>query len=588
MDWYIKYKRKNLEKLQDIDGLSPLERVLLANRDVVEEKELRSFLNPSLDDLHDPFLFEDMEIAVEYILECFYGQIPIRIVGDYDQDGVASTTILVKALRRIARQMNLDPYAMISYTIPDRIEDGYGINENIINKALQEQIGLLITCDNGIAAFEALDYAFEKQIPVIITDHHQISIQDDKEVFPKAEAILNPHKRNTTYPFADLAGAGVSYKLVEGLCIKLFQDKNKYVDLLSFAALGTICDVVPLKGENRVIASLGLKEINKRDNPGLNALLVLNSWDREVTSYTVGFVIGPCINASGRLFTARLGVELFLETEEETLYQYARELVSLNDERKEMTRLGIERAQAMIMENKLPAIILIYLQDCHESICGLIAGRIKESFHRPTLIFTDANEEGVVKGSGRSIEAYNMYENMKIHDDLYLHFGGHEMACGLSMKKEHLFMLNERLNQNHQLEEKDFKNYLEMDMPLNFDRLDYFTLQTIDRFAPFGKDNPRPLFATKNCNVLWIRLVGQKKNVLQMGLEKEGRNFTGVFFKAEEKLLELRKVLGPSLDLALKGQERGLVFDICYLPQENVFQGRKSIQLILKDLRLSH
>lgn len=591
MNWFIKYKKDNHAALQQVEGLSALDRILLANRNIASTEEAERFLNPVVENMHDPFLFKDMHTAIDLIMEVLSSEERIRIVGDYDQDGVAATTILVKGLREFAQEMGRDSLTSVDYTIPDRIEDGYGINKKIISEAADDGVGLIITCDNGIGAFDAVTYAKELGLAIIITDHHQLVQVEGEEVLPDADAVLNPQSIDSGYPFAELCGAGVAYKLIQALFASIGMTAEETLPLIQFAALGTICDVVPLVGENRIIAKLGLEELNKRPNQGVRLLLDLNSWEKEVSVYTVGFIIGPCINASGRLFTARLGVELFLEEDYDTALAYGEELVTLNEERKEMTRLGTELALAEAKRYEEDNILLLYIPEAHESICGLIAGRVKENFYKPTLVFTDAQDsdkQNVLKGSGRSIESYNMFQELDRFRDQYISFGGHEMACGISIDKDYLVDLRKSLNESESLTAKDLTPFIEFDMPLDFDRLDMFLLKNIDRFAPFGKDNPNPSFAAKFCNVRRLRLVGQKKNVLQVELEQKGRRFQSVLFQGDEKLEELKALdQSGAVEGTLAGRESGLQFDIVYRPDLNEFRGNTSIQLRLIDIRLS-
>lgn len=594
VNWFLKYKRENLIKLENSSKFSPLEKVLLANRDIFDEDTGEKFLNPSIDDLNDPFLFNDMSVAIQSIVDCISSGESIRIVGDYDQDGVAATSILVKGIRYVAERMGGDPFQAVSYAIPDRVEDGYGINEKIVDNAYDDGISLIITCDNGISAFDALNHASEIGLPVIVTDHHRVVVENYEEKLPEAIAVLNPHSVTSGYPFEELCGAGVAYKVIEGLlseCGEEIDIENGILsELIQFAALGTICDVVPLVGENRTIVSLGLNAINTKPNSGIKALLDSNSWESEVTTYTAGFVIGPCINASGRLFTARLGVELFLDCDENTVFNYAKELVELNRERKEMTLSGVDKAIQMIEQmHSVPNIIFLYIPDIHESICGLIAGRIKEKYTHPTLVFTDAEDgEGVLKGSGRSIPQYDMFESLNAYRSDYISFGGHSMACGMSIDKSKFKLINDNINKSSGLKNDDFISSIDFDAVLNFQRIDFTVLDSIKKFEPYGANNPKPVFGTKNCNVRSVRLVGQNRNVLQMVLEQSGRLFSGVVFNGIEMLDSLRNHPSYSkLEKLLNGEPTGVQVDILYRPDKNDFRGNISIQLQLIDIRFS-
>lgn len=590
MDWFIEQKRKTIKALMDTGEFSPLEAILLGNRGIATPKDANEYYHATMEDTPDPFLFQGMEIAVQYILECLESEIPIRICGDYDQDGVTATVILMRGIRHFARKLGLDADTAVSYAIPDRMEDGYGINRNMVDQAIRDGCGLIITCDNGIAAFDALEYAFEQQIPVIVTDHHQLRMENGEAQLPPAEAVLNPHYTGSGYPFADLCGAGVALKLIYAIAITLKDSSQEIRDLVQFAAMGTIGDVVPLQGENRIIVREGLRVLNERRNPGIDMLLRVQSWSRPVNVYAVGFLIGPCINASGRLVTARLAVELLLEEDESTLEQYARELCTLNHERQELTGSGVESALENLKDTKIPHVIVEYLPEAHESVCGLIAGRIKDQFYRPTLIFTDAQDEGkaLLKGSGRSIPPYNMFEELNQYRDRYVAFGGHAMACGMTIAKADFDSIRTLLNQNPELENADWKPFLAMDTKLLFRHIDFRLMNILDRMQPFGSANQAPNFVTAGVNLRQLRLVGAKKNVLQLVAEQDGISFRGVLFQGDRKIQELQNMPeGHLFSLLLQGREAPISFDIAYRPEWNEFQGNQSIQLRVLDLRFS-
>ena len=591
MRWFMKNNRSAFEELGKNTTLPPLTRLLLANRGVVSQ-EADSFLHPQAKDFYDPFLFSEMEVAVSYIWESLSSDTPIRIIGDYDQDGVAATAILVKGLRYLAEKEGKNPLTAVSYAIPDRIEDGYGINPSLVQQADEEGVGLIITVDNGVAAFSGLEEAFSRQIPVIVTDHHEPAIVEGKAKRPICEALINPKFPGESYPFPSLCGAGIALKLMQALAQYADIDLPIFEELLSFAALGTICDMMDLQGENRLIVTLGLKALNQTTNPGLQALLTANSWNRPVNAYTVGFIIGPCINSSGRLSTARLGVELFLENDPETVNAYARELYALNEERKAMTREGVDEAITALEKRPLPKVIVAVLPDVHESICGLIAGRVKDRFSRPTLILTPAQaDQNLLKGSGRSVEAYDMFSSLNRHRDEYVAFGGHRMACGITIQEKKIDALRALWNKEAAFSDADCEPSIEVDAKLPFSGLHADAMQQISSLEPFGKGNPSPIFAALGVNVLHLRLVGKNRNVLQARLESHGVIMQAVAFSGEV-LLEKLKNTCPSdqkadLSAALRGQDTGLRVDILYRPEWNEYNGRKSIQLKLADMRFS-
>ena len=420
---------KDYSQLKDLNIDERILKVLV-NRDINTKEDIDMFLKPSLDKFYDPFLMKDMDIAVDIILEAIEENKHIHIVGDYDQDGNSSIVTLMKGLG-----IHTD---RLTYTIPDRMSDGYGINNRIVEEAAEMGVDLIITCDNGISAHEAVEKAKELEMEIIVTDHHHVTLENEEQILPKADAVINPHRLDCPYPFKELCGAGVAFKLIQAINIVLGIDEEETNSLLEFTCMGTICDIVDLVDENRIIVVEGLRRLNISENLGVKHLCSESAWDKEITAYTIGFVLGPCINASGRLSTARLGVELFLEEDEGLVQSYASELVRLNKERKELTEEAYEIAYNKVQSQGLfnKQVITLVIEDIHESIVGIVAGRIKDDFYRPTIIFTQAGEEGLLKGSGRSIEAYNMFEKIDEIRNLTVSFGGHTMAAGMSIKEE--------------------------------------------------------------------------------------------------------------------------------------------------------
>lgn len=589
--WFIKNSYQKAMALQEKSQLSLFDCMLLANRGVEEAKEAEDFLSPRLEQLHDPFLFEDMALIVDAIFDCLDSSFPIRIIGDYDQDGVAATSILVSGIRILAKKMEKDPFQAVSYAIPNRVKDGYGINRRLVDQAIEEGVKLIITCDNGISAFDALEYAKKQGMAVIITDHHQFVMEEGKEIIPPCAGLLNPHHQSTAYPFHDLCGAGVAFKVIQALFQAFGLDEEELIPFIALACLGTICDLVPLNGENRVLVYYGLKSLNENPPAGIQKLLAFSSYHGEISTYTVGFMIGPCINASGRLMTARLGVELFLEDDPDLVETYARELVKLNNERKEMTREGEEIALQQIQNDPHRGHILaLYLPTVHESLCGLIAGRMKDLFYLPTLVFTDAmeneGEEPLLKGSGRSIESYNMFEQLSRRRKEYVHFGGHAMACGMTIRKKDFEKLKSLWNEDENLTKEDLIPKILLDGNLGLSKITADRMDTIEKLKPFGMNNPRPLFGAKKVHVQKMRLVGAKKNVLQILVEEKGKKIQGVVFQPEHQLQLLEEFLGKEkLEQFLEGAFFPLTIDICYSPEWNEYQGKKNLQIQIKDLR---
>ena len=459
--WYIYNKKNNyLSNLKNKD-ITKLEALILANRDITDPSVVESFINPSLDKLHDPFLFKDMNKAIDLIIQTMENGESIRIFGDYDQDGISSVMTLLDGL--------LYFYDDISYDIPDRVVDGYGISDGMIDRAIEAKVSLIITCDNGITAINQAERLKENGINVIITDHHQVLKEVNgewiKQVLPQADCVINPKRLDNTYPFDDLCGAGVSFKLMQALYQRLEGDTEYLYGLLEYVAMGTICDVVSLTDENRIFVKEGLKRINNTEKLAIKALLDANSWNKEVNAYTLGFIIGPCMNATGRLSTAKLAIDMLMEDDVDKIKIYAKKLVSLNNERKDLTDLGLEKTLEIIKNKKYynDDIIIVDVDDIEESICGIIAGRIKEKFNKPAIIMTKSSEDNILKGSGRSIESYNIHREIYEIKDMLESFGGHPMACGLSIKKDLVDDFRKKLNDKSKLKKEDFENIINIE-----------------------------------------------------------------------------------------------------------------------------
>ncbi len=583
-NWYIYNNKEDYEKLKDYDGLSKMQKIIVANRQMTSDSQLRAITRPSIKDLYDPFLLKDMDKAVELIVETMMMGEKIRIVGDYDQDGVSATVTLLKGLGYF--------HEAISYSIPDRVEDGYGISKGIVDRAIEDDISLIITCDNGISAFEVIDYAKEKNLKLIVTDHHTVPLVDGMEKIPQADAVINPMQKDCGYPFKKICGAAVAYKLVDGvysyLGEELGMDKELIYELLEFTALATVADVMDIEDENRIIVVEGLKRLNKTRNPGLRALLSEMNWDREIDVYTIGFIIGPTINSTGRIFTAKLGVELFIEDDMDVVSEYARELVDLNNERKNMTLEGYETSLKLVNEKNLynNDIMIVYNPSIHESICGLVAGRIKDKFHKPTIVLTDAQgQEGVLKGSGRSIEAYDMFNNLNDFKDIFISFGGHKMACGLSIEKSKLDSFIRLTNENSSLEAKDFIPEINIDVNLPIRYVNNKVIEELEALKPFGKGFEKPKFASKQVTIKNISIIGKKKNVVRFIFNQDQRNLTGISFDSEyvlEALTNKFKLgnIEDNLDQLVNRQ-----VDIIYYPQINNFNNQTYLQLLVEDIR---
>lgn len=584
-NWFIYNKKENFNKLKQFEELTDIQRLILANRDIIEERKVKSVINSSVDNMYSPFLLKDMDKAINLLFDTMMQGLSIRIVGDYDADGVNSTTILMKGLGYF--------YDDLSYVIPDRIEDGYGLNKNIVDEAIADNISLLITCDNGIAAFEAIDYAKDKGLFVIVTDHHQVVLENNEEKIPLAVAVINPSQRECTYPFKTICGAVVAYKFVDAFHERYGQDfgipKQYIYDLLQFAAIGTITDVMDIVDENRIIVIEGLKRVNNTSNLGLKELINQLNWEREITIYTIGFIIGPVINATGRLYTANLAVELFLEDDYKTIIEYARELIALNNDRKNITKEALDHALVQVEDNGFyqDDIIFLYMKDVHESICGLVAGRIKEIYHKPTLVFTDANSDDIhlIKGSGRSIEAYNMHKELSKLSQYYVAFGGHKMACGLTLQFDNFNLVKNLANENSNLTKNDFNKIINIDTALDFRTISFDLINQINLLEPFGKGFEKPKFASKNVIIDNIAILGKDRNVLKMTLEQNERKIDAISFNVANNLQYLQSKFNINNIEYNFDKFLGKQIDIVYYIQINRFRNNETIQLMIEEIR---
>lgn len=573
--WYIYNKKNNYLSNLKNKNITKLEALILANRDIVDPKVVDSFINPTLAKLHDPFLLKDMEKAIDLIIETMENGESIRIFGDYDQDGISSTMTLLDGL--------LYFYDDISYDIPDRVIDGYGISDRMIDRAIEANVSLVITCDNGITAIDQVKKLKENGIKVIVTDHHQVSKKEDGEwveqILPQADCVINPKRLDNTYPFDDLCGAGVAFKLIQALYQRLDGDMEYLYGLLEYVAMGTVCDVVSLTDENRIFVREGLKRINNTEKLAIKALVEENSWNREVSAYTLGFIIGPCMNATGRLSTAKLAIDMLMEDDIEKIRTYAKKLVSLNTERKELTNIGLEKTLEIIKDKKYynDDIIIVDVENIEESICGIIAGRIKEKFNKPTIIMTESNQDGILKGSGRSIEAYNIYKEVFEIKDVLESFGGHPMACGLSIRSDKVEEFRQKLNDKSKLKKDDFVNIINIDAQIPIDKLSLEFAESLQRLEPFGKDNPKAKFADKNLFIKNINMIGKNNNTMKMILNKNGRDIEAIKFNAQKDY----KYLSDKFKANIIGNR----IDAVFYPDINEFNGRRNLQVKLIDIR---
>lgn len=584
--WFIKKVDADYKTIATRFGISETLARLAVNRGIRSNEEMEVYLDPSIEQMNDPHALKDMEKACNILLEKIRDKKRIRIVGDYDVDGVMSVYILQEGLKTCG--------AYVDHEIPERVKDGYGINLSIIEAAYRDEIDTIITCDNGIAAYEQIKRAKELGITVIITDHHDVPyVMKDEEkqyIIPEADAVVNPKQMEEEYPFSGICGAVVAYKLIEVLFERFDRDKEELYRFLEFAAIATVCDVMDLKNENRAIVKLGLKRINETQNTGLKALLDQTQLsEKRVGVYHLGFIIGPCINASGRLETAKLGLSLFLETDRIKADAYAKQLKELNEERKEMTNQGLLLATELIENSTLlqDKVLVVYLCDCHESLAGIIAGRIKERYQRPAIVLTKVAEG--VKGSARSIEEYNMFEELNRCKDLLTKFGGHPMAAGLSLEEDNIEILRKRLNEQTILSEEDFKEKIVFDMVLSLNQIDYSLVNEISLLEPFGKGNLRPLFALKQIKVIKAIVLGKNQNVLRLTITEENNpsSYTAMIFQNVDRFEEIisDKYGQESLQALYNGKQSEVMLDIIFYPEQNEFNGMKSLQIIIQDFQ---
>ena len=565
--WMVYNKKADFQKIGSEFGIDPVIARLIRNRDIQDMKEIHSYLYGTLAEIPSPWKMKDMERAVQILQKKITQKKKIRIIGDYDIDGVTATCILLKGLKRL--NANVDTY------IPDRVKDGYGMHEQLIDKALEDGIDTILTCDNGIAAAAEIEYAKKEGLTVIVTDHHDIPFRDTEDgriwIIPKADAVVNPKQNDCLYPNKNICGAVVAWKLIWALYERLGIDSDEIWDFLELAAIATVGDVMDLQGENRIIVKEGLKKLSSTSFEGLKALICVNNLEgAEITAYHVGFVIGPCINASGRLDTAARSLELLLADNMEDAMKLADDLYDLNQSRKAMTEQGKEEAIQSIEENNLgkDRVLVVYLPDCHESLAGIIAGRIREAYNKPVFVLTKGADG--VKGSGRSIEAYSMYEELVKCSDLLTQFGGHPMAAGLSMEEKNVELFRRRLNDNCTLTEQDLIPKIMIDVPMPISYLSKKLTEQLKVLEPFGKGNSKPLFAQKNLRAVGIRVLGRNRNVAKMLLiDENGIKMDAVYF-------------GEAQEFADFVQAHDTI-SVTYYPEINVFQGRENLQVVIKN-----
>lgn len=579
--WFVIQKGADFNAIAARFHISPVTARLIRNREITDEAAIEKYLNGTLDDLYDPHLLLDAEHLVAILADKIAQKKFIRIIGDYDIDGVMSTYILYQGITRCG--------GVVTTKIPDRMRDGYGINMHLIDEAYGEQVDTIITCDNGIAAIEEIAHAKELNMTVLVTDHHEIPyIEEDgrrQYVRSEADAIVNPRQPDCPYPYKGLCGATVAWKVIQLLYERFHVPAEEAYDFLENVAFATVGDVMDLTDENRILVREGLKRLHRTKNPGMRALILKNKLAPEqITAYHIGFVLGPCVNASGRLETARIALNLFLQKNELDAGIIAEELVELNKQRKDMTADGVEEAKRAVEEGQAgEKVLVIYLPKVHESLAGIIAGRIRELYHRPVFVLTNG-EEGV-KGSGRSIETYSMYEELCKCRECFLKFGGHPMAAGLTLAED-VAVFREKINACCELTEDDFIPKIKIDIAMPAAYPTITMVRELALLEPFGKGNGKPQFADKNLSVVRAYVVGKNQNVLKLNLRTEhGEPVAAVYFGDVEawKAYYGAKYGADEVDAAFSGRANRIRMSAVYYPEINDYQGMESVQLIIRN-----
>ena len=572
----VQTKRADFNGLAKELGVSPVSVRIMRNRGMETKEAMERYLYGTLDGLYDGGRMKNMGEAVAVLIKKLREEKRIRIIGDYDIDGVCASYLLLTGLRRAERELGKRTgpagSTRIDYEIPDRVRDGYGINEAIIRQAAADGVDTLVTCDNGIAAAKEISLAKEFGMTVVVTDHHEVPVEEERQVLPPADVVVDPKQEGETYPFRDICGAVVAYKLVEKLYEASGVPREEWRELLEFAAIATVGDVMRLQDENRILVKYGLKQMACTRNLGLRKLVEKTGLDiTDLSAYHIGFVIGPCLNAGGRLQTAKAALRLFLSEDEAEAEHLAEELKELNDIRKDMTKKGEDEAIAQVetqyMEDK---VLVVFLPDCHESLAGIIAGRVREHFHKPSIVLTRSGD--MVKGSGRSIEPYHMFRELTKVRELLPKFGGHPMAAGLSIKEEDVPEFRRRLNENAVLTEEDFIPRVWIDVPMPLEYVTEGLVEELKRLEPFGQGNEKPLFAQKGLMIRSLRVLGKNRNVVKLGLVTDtGLSMDGLLFGD-----------GDAIQRELAGKDR---IDIVYYPDVNEYNGNRTFQAVIRNYK---
>lgn len=580
--WLLQMKKADFNQIAKEQGISPVLARIMVNRGVKEKDQIRKYLHGTMEDLYDPRLLYGMEQAVDLLKQAIEQKTIIGIASDFDVDGIFSSMILYTAFTRLGATCFIET--------PNRVTEGYGLNRRIVDDLVEKKAGLLITCDNGIAALDAVKYAKEQGLTVVVTDHHEVPFEEQEDgsrvyVKPEADAIVNPKQKECQYPFPKLCGAGVAFKLAQILYEEYQIPKTEERQLIEFTAIATVADVMDLEDENRILVKTGLHYLETTENKGLQAILKVNQLDgKTLTAYHIGFVIGPCFNAAGRLDTVKIALDLLMCQDADRAEQIALELKKLNDSRKDMTETGVEQAIEVIESSDLmeDKVLVVKLENCHESLVGIIAGRIRERYHKPVFVFTDV-EEGV-KGSGRSIEAYNMFEELLKCKELLSRFGGHPMAAGLSLPKENLEPLRRMLNANTTLTEEELRPVVRIDVPMPVGYVTEQFVEELQLLEPFGKGNPKPVFAEQHFRIPGGNIIGKNQNVFKgTVVNQAGERIEAIYFGNVDQLRQyIEDTYGAEQwDRMLHGENNNIDIGLTYYPEINEFRGKRTPQIVI-------
>jgi len=582
--WFEIRKGADFNRIGEKYKISPVLARIIRNRDITEDSQIDKFLKGTIKDVYDGSLLKDMDKAITILKDKIQSNMKIRIIGDYDVDGICATYILKKGLSMCG--------ADVDTVIPHRMKDGYGINEQLIQDAYEAGVDTILTCDNGIAAYSQIAYANSLGITCIVTDHHEVPYEmvDGKKqyIVPQAKAVIDPKQEECSYPYKNICGAVVAWKVVQKLWEDVEVTEDDKRELLEFAGIATVCDVMELLDENRIIVKEALKSMEHSANTGLRALIKVHDiHPGNLSAYHIGFVLGPCFNATGRLDTAERTLELLdCKNEREAIF-LAAELKKLNESRKEMTEQGVEEAILRIEQEGIDqdSVMVVYIPDCHESLAGIIAGRIREKYYKPVFVLTRGEE--CVKGSGRSIDSYSMYEEMSKCKELFLKFGGHKLAAGLSIEEKNVEVFRKTLNENCSLTKEDLEEKVSIDlsMPLSYATEDF--VKELELLEPFGPGNPKPVFAQKNLTFLSMRIMGKSGNMAKFAVEDEnGMRYSMVLFRNLDGFLkDVEQKFGPDVSHAFMNQNRnsGVKMHVIYYPSVNEYMGRREMQYVIQN-----